>query len=100
MLAWVSRLAALYRLYGNPTVSIQLVDKYAQGFYLTAERRGPSKVGRVSYCWKQHASFNGYNVSRHFNATFSGASAFCVADTCVFDQKGFLTFDFNKTWFV
>ena len=85
MLAWVSRLAALYRLYGNPTVSNQLVNKHAQGFYISAERGGPSKIGSVGYCWKQHASLNGYNVSRHFNATFSGASTFRVTDTCVFN---------------
>ena len=85
MHARVSRLAALYRLYGNSTVSNQLGDKHAEGFYITSERRGPSKIGRVSYCWKQHASFNGYNVSRHFNAPFSGASALCVTDTCVFN---------------
>ena len=85
MLAWVSCLAALYRLYGNPTVSNQLVNKHAQGFYISAERGVSSKIGRVGYRWKQHASFNGYNVSRHFNPTFSGASAFCVTDTCVFN---------------
>ena len=52
MLAWVSRLAALYRLDGNPTFSNQLVNKHAEGFYIITERGGPSKIGCVGYCWK------------------------------------------------
>lgn len=47
MLAWVSCLAALYRLYGNSTLSNQLVNKYAEGFYISTERGDPSKIGRV-----------------------------------------------------